>query len=152
MTKPEPRAAAPVGEPVAWQRRQGSGDEWVCCDEDDVAFYRSRGQQARPLFASPPVPVTVEETQIEYAVHDAEGWVASSSSAADAEHYAAMYGQDGPVKRKTEITLQFDGFLDRAAIDRALANMEEGTCEQNPPPIVTIGPDCEPRVMVEGRT
>ena len=57
-----------------------------------------------------------QEFDVEYVILQGDDWCAGSSDITDAEHYAAVYGQDGPVQRQTAVTFTFDGFLDHDAI------------------------------------
>lgn len=61
------------------------------------------------------------DLDVEYVVTQNDEFCASSSDPKDAEHYAVVYGQDGPVERKTAVTFTFDGFLNREVIDKKLA-------------------------------
>jgi hypothetical protein len=51
--------------------------------------------------------------ELDYEIHQNGEWQAGSSTIPDAQHYAAVYGQDGPVECKTAVTLTItlDGFL-----------------------------------------
>ena len=68
--------------------------------------------------------MTDPDFDVEYVVMQNDEWCAGSSDIANAEHYAFVYGQDGPVERKTAVTITLDGFLDLAAI-RQYLNQEQ---------------------------
>ncbi len=53
---------------------------------------------------------TVSETEISFEVWQDGDMVAAADSLADAQHFMAVYGQDGPVEAKTAITTRFPGF------------------------------------------
>lgn len=45
---------------------------------------------------------------VDYEVWQGDEWVASASREADARHYAAVYGQDGPVKLVRVVSYRTD--------------------------------------------
>lgn len=58
--------------------------------------------------APTPGPLSVEIT---YEVYQDGDFCASSTRLQDAEHYARLYGQDGPVKCQTVVSVRHDDFL-----------------------------------------
>lgn len=52
--------------------------------------------------------------EVQYEVWQDDMPVASADRLSDAQHYMAMYGQDGPVKAKTAFTYRVDGFTSSA--------------------------------------
>ena len=58
--------------------------------------------------APTPGPLSVE---ISYEVYQGDDFCASAVRLQDAEHYANVYGQDGPVKCQTVVSVRHDDFL-----------------------------------------
>ena len=65
--------------------------------------------------------VRLIDTDVEFHIFQDDEFCSGSTVRADAEHYAAVYGQDGPVERQTSINLSFAGFLSDDAIESVRA-------------------------------
>ena len=110
-------------EPVAWMDRD---QDWDVISAIKKADYESVSQHyvwsmeryCRPLYlreeigvvGSMPEGAMVMVPQIDYEVWQNGGMVASASNISDAQHYMAIYGQDGPVEAKTSFSYLVDGF------------------------------------------
>lgn len=63
------------------------------------------------------------DADVEFRIFQDDELCSGSTGRSDAEHYAAMYGQDGPVERQTSINLSFSGFLSDEAIEAVKARV-----------------------------
>jgi hypothetical protein len=59
-----------------------------------------------------------------YTIWQNDDEQAGASDLAQAEHFATVYGQDGPVECRTDVTFSFDGSLTREQIAQALARRD----------------------------
>lgn len=83
------------------------------------------------------------ETDVQYEVWQGDYLVASSDALSDAQHYMAVYGQDGLVEAKTAVTTRFPGFSALAAppppsVSTGSRPQEAVPTEQAAPPVVGI--------------
>ena len=72
------------------------------------------------------IDLEAADFNVEYIFMQGDEFCASSTDPKDAEHYAAVYGQDGPVQRQTAVTFTFDEFLDHDAIRDAHQALQAG--------------------------
>ena len=110
-TTPMP-VAETAGEAVAWRYRYPNDTDWQITQDHDQAF-RNTGE-VEPLGVIPfGVPaqdddkLREEETEVQYEVWGAgpQGdFCAGADTLSDAQHYAVVYGQDGPVVIKVATT------------------------------------------------
>lgn len=96
--------------PVAWRLRIGDSDLWSYTEtEQDADFYIKasglRKSEKQPLYLAAPIPSPVAvpdgaetDSTTEYEITQEGEFCAASTSLSDAFHYAAVYGQDGPVE------------------------------------------------------
>ena len=82
-------------------------DMWEQGDLSESEQYREWCLAAAPV---PPAGGEGEPDEVEYQVWQDDMMVAASDTRREAEHYAAIYGQDGPVELKHRVSWEFAGF------------------------------------------
>lgn len=80
------------------------------------------------------------ETDVQYEVWQGDYLVASSDALSDAQHYMAVYGQDGLVEAKTAVTTRFPGFSALAAPPPPSVSTDNGPRPQEAVPTCDAKP------------
>lgn len=78
------------------------------------------------------------EREVQYEVWQDGMMVAASTDPADAKHYLAVYGQDGPVVGRTAVTTRYDGF-DARPLSPDQPSARERRLEEALRPFATVG-------------
>lgn len=99
-TEPTQQDSAPVGSAISGGEvvTVAFVQEWMMSGDHEADQWHRDFAAAIDARTTPASPERGEEVDVSYEVLQGDDWCAASDSLAEATHYAAVYGQDGPTR------------------------------------------------------